>query len=110
MTSLKSAVITGANKGIGREVARRLAADGFKVWLGARDAERGRRAASELRAEGLAVQWLELDVTSDTSVAVAVKAVRNESSQLDVLVNNAGVAINYDSPPSEQALVDIKTT
>ncbi len=110
MTSAKSAVVTGANKGIGREVARRLATDGFKVWLGARDAERGTRAAMELRAEGLAVQWLAVDVTNDASVAAAVSAVRNESAHLDVLVNNAGVAINYDRPPSEQAMADIKAT
>src|SRR5260370_32015676 len=110
MTSARSAVVTGANKGIGREVARRLATDGFKGWLGARDAERGTRGAEELRAEGLDVQWLEIDVTNDESVAAAVSTVGNESSHLDVLVNNAGVAINYDRPPSEQAMADIKAT
>lgn len=61
MTSAKSAVVTGANKGIGREVARRLATDGFKVWLGARNAEHGARAARELRTEGLNVHWLKID-------------------------------------------------
>jgi NAD(P)-dependent dehydrogenase (short-subunit alcohol dehydrogenase family) len=110
MISAKSALVTGANKGIGREVARQLAIDGFKVWLGARDAERGTRAAAELRAEGLDVHWLEIDVTNDASVAKSVSTVRNESSHLDVLVNNAGVAINYDRPPSEQAMADIKAT
>jgi len=101
MISAKSALVTGANKGIGREVARQLAIDGFKVWLGARDAERGTRAAAELRAEGLDVHWLEIDVTNDASVAKSVSTVRNESSHLDVLVNNAGVAINETaSPPS----------
>jgi NAD(P)-dependent dehydrogenase (short-subunit alcohol dehydrogenase family) len=110
MTATKSALVTGANKGIGREVARRLATDGFKVWLGARDAERGTRAEKELRAEGLDAQWLELDVTSDASVAAAVSTVGRESSHLDVLVNNAGVAVNYDLPPSEQTLADIKAT
>lgn len=110
MTSARSAVITGANKGIGREVARRLATDGFKVWLGARDAERGTRAAKELRAEGLDIQWLAIDVTNEESVTAAASTVRNESSHLDVLVNNAGVAINYDRPPSEQAMADIKAT
>lgn len=110
MISAKSAVVTGANKGIGREVARRLAAGGFKVWLGARDAERGTTAAKELRAEGLDVQWLEMDVTNDASVAAAVRTVGKESSSLDVLVNNAAVAIHYDRSPSEQAIADIKTT
>lgn len=110
MVSAKSAVVTGANKGIGREVARRLAADGFRVWLGARDAARGTRAAKELQAEGLDVRWLEIDVTSDASVAAAARTVGNESSRLEVLVNNAGVAMNYDLPPSEQAMADIEAT
>ena len=110
MTATKSAVVTGANKGIGREVARRLAADGFKVWLGARNGERGTKAATELRAEGLDVQWLEIDVTKEETVAKAASTIGSVSSHLDVLVNNAGVAINYDRPPSEQAMADIKAT
>lgn len=110
MTTSKSAVVTGANKGIGREIARRLATMGFKVWLGARDAERGMTAERELRAEGLDIQWLALDVTQDDSVAAAAKTVGVESPGLDVLVNNAGIAINYELPPSEQHLADIKAT
>lgn len=110
MTISKSAVVTGANKGIGREIARRLATMGFKVWLGARDAERGMAAAQALRAEGLDVQWLELDVTQDESVAAAAKAVSAESPGVDVLVNNAGVAINYELAPSEQRIADIQAT
>ncbi|MCV3206346.1 SDR family NAD(P)-dependent oxidoreductase [Mesorhizobium sp. YC-39] len=110
MTTSKSAVVTGANKGIGREIARRLAAMGFKVWLGARNAERGMAAAQALRAEGLDVQWLELDVTQDESVAAAAKVVSAENPCLDVLVNNAGVAINYELAPSEQHLADIQAT
>ena len=110
MIPVKSAVVTGANKGIGREVARQLATDGFKVWLGARDAVRGTQAAKEMQAEGLDVRWLEIDVTRDESVAAATRTVGNESPRLDVLVNNAGVAINYDLPPSEQAIADIKAT
>lgn len=110
MASAKCALVTGANKGIGREVARRLAADGLKVWLGARDAGRGRQAALELRAEGLDAEWLDIDVTSDASVAAAVSTVRQASSHLDALVNNAGIALHYDLPPSEQSLADIKAT
>lgn len=110
MTTTKTAVVTGANKGIGREIARRLATMGLKVWLGARDAGRGMAAERELRAEGLDVQWLALDVTQDDSVAAAVKTVGAESPGLDVLVNNAGIAINYELPPSEQHLADIRAT
>jgi NAD(P)-dependent dehydrogenase (short-subunit alcohol dehydrogenase family) len=80
-------LITGANKGLGRETARRLAEAGHTVLVGARDAERGRRAASELGAV-----FLEIDPTSDASVAAAADLVRREYGRLDVLVNNAGTA------------------
>jgi NAD(P)-dependent dehydrogenase (short-subunit alcohol dehydrogenase family) len=110
MTTSKSALVTGANKGIGREVARRLAAVGFKVWLGARDAERGMEAAQALSGEGLDVHWLEIDVTQNESVAAAVKTVGADEPCLDVLVNNAGIAIRYDLPPSQQRIADIQAT
>lgn len=110
MTISKRALVTGANKGIGHEVARRLAAAGFKVWLGARDAGRGMAAAQALAAEGLDVRWLQIDVTSDESVAMAVKAVAAKGPCLDVLVNNAGIAVRYDLPPSQQRIADIEAT
>jgi len=106
----KTALVTGANKGIGREIARRLAAVGFKVWLGARDAGRGTAAAQALSAEGLDVHWLRLDVTEEESVAAAVKAVDGMGACLDVLINNAGIAIRYDLPPSQQRIADIRAT
>ncbi len=80
------ALVTGGNKGIGRETCRRLAALGHTVLLGARDAERGRAAAAEL-----GVTWLPLDVTDQRSVDAAAAQVRREHGRLDVLVNNAGV-------------------
>ncbi|MER8393927.1 SDR family oxidoreductase [Mesorhizobium sp. M1340] len=110
MTTSKTALVTGANKGIGREIARRMATMGFKVWLGARSAERGMAAAQALRAEGHDVEWLELDVTRDDSVKAAAEAFGQASPRLDVLVNNAGVAINYDLPPSQQRIADIQAT
>ncbi|TIT81774.1 MAG: 3-hydroxybutyrate dehydrogenase, partial [Mesorhizobium sp.] len=91
MTTQRNALVTGANKGIGLETARRLAALGFKVWLGARDAERGAAAAEALRGEGFDVEWLELDVASDESVAAATKTLAARAPGLDVLVNNAGI-------------------
>ena len=120
MTTSKSALVTGANKGIGREIARRLATIGFKVWLGARDAERGTAAAQALAAEGLDVHWLGIDVTNDESVAAAANAVGAEASCLDVLVNNAGIAAKYlesltpdgryDLSPSRERVPDIQAT
>ncbi len=76
-------LITGANKGLGHEAARRLIADGHEVWVGARDAALGRAAADELGG-----RFVQLDVTDDASVAAAAEAV----GDLDVLVNNAGIA------------------
>ncbi|RWL50086.1 MAG: SDR family oxidoreductase [Mesorhizobium sp.] len=120
MTTRKNALVTGANKGIGRETARRLAALDYKVWLGARDAERGETAAHALRGEGLDVEWLALDVANDDSVAAAAKAVAARAPGLDVLVNNAGIAPGYvealgpdgryERPPSRESLADMKTT
>lgn len=80
-------LITGANKGLGREAARRLLKIGHTVLVVARDAERGRRAAGELGAV-----FLEIDPTSDTSVAAAAEQVGSNYGRLDVLVNNAGTA------------------
>ena len=81
-------LITGANKGLGREAARRLLADGHEVWLAARDPARGRAAAEELGAHFVA-----LDVTDDASVTAAAERLDAEGG-LDVVVNNAGIVGN----------------
>jgi NAD(P)-dependent dehydrogenase (short-subunit alcohol dehydrogenase family) len=87
---MTATLITGANKGLGFETARRLIAAGHTVYVGSRDAERGRWAAEQLRARAV-----QLDVTNDTSVAAAVKAIDADGG-LDVLVNNAGVQVEMD--------------
>ncbi|GAA5011060.1 SDR family oxidoreductase [Actinopolymorpha pittospori] len=92
------ALVTGANKGIGREIARQLAALGMTVLLSARDERRGAQAAAELRAEGGEVIPLVLDVTDMVSVGAAAKTVEARFGRLDVLVNNAGIT----GPRSEQ--------
>ncbi|WP_285779111.1 SDR family oxidoreductase [Microtetraspora sp. NBRC 13810] len=86
------ALVTGANKGLGRETVRRLAGSGWLVLLAARDRERGTQAAATLADEGLDVEFVELDVTSDESAEAAVRAVAERVDHLDALVNNAGVA------------------
>jgi NAD(P)-dependent dehydrogenase (short-subunit alcohol dehydrogenase family) len=91
------ALVTGANKGIGRETVRRLASLGWTVWLGARDAERGKAAASELAGAG-DVRFVELDVTQDVSVSDAAALIADESGRLDVLVNNAGIPGGFVAP------------
>ena len=79
-------LITGANKGLGHEAARRLLGEGHEVWVAARDPERGRAAAEELGA-----RFVTLDVTHEDSVAEAARMLE-EAGGLDVLVNNAGIA------------------
>jgi NAD(P)-dependent dehydrogenase (short-subunit alcohol dehydrogenase family) len=82
---MTTTLITGANKGLGFETARRLVAAGHTVYVGSRDADRGRRAAEQLGA-----RMVLLDVTDDASVEAAAKAVEADGG-LDVLVNNAGI-------------------
>lgn len=84
-------LVTGANKGLGYETARRLGDLGWRVFLGARDEVRGREAAERLVAAGADVTFIPLDVTSDDSVAAAVQAIGKSTDRLDVLVNNAGI-------------------
>ena len=89
----KTALITGANKGIGREVARQLATQGYQVFIGSRDEARGQKTVDELVASGLAdVHLLVLDVSNDESVKQAYEALAAKISALDVLVNNSGVS------------------
>jgi len=89
------AVVTGANRGIGREVVSRLAHEGYRVVLGARDEARGRAAAAELGGAGARVLACALDVADDASVRAAAEWVRDELGRCDALVNNA--AIDYDT-------------
>ncbi|MFJ8748391.1 SDR family NAD(P)-dependent oxidoreductase [Streptomyces sp. NPDC102441] len=86
-----TALITGGNKGLGYETARRLGALGWRVFLGARDEARGLRASEQLAADGADVTFVPLDVTSDESVAAAVLTVSGITGRLDVLINNAGI-------------------
>ncbi|PWR06303.1 dehydrogenase [Micromonospora acroterricola] len=93
MTTNTIALITGANKGIGLATARQLGALGMTVLIGARDTERGRAAEEKLRAGGADARFVPLDVTDAESVEAAAKLVEREYGRLDVLVNNAGIAL-----------------
>jgi NAD(P)-dependent dehydrogenase (short-subunit alcohol dehydrogenase family) len=90
------ALVTGANKGIGFEVARQLARKDFHVFLGARNADAGRAAAAKLQSEGDAATFLEIDVTSRQSIRRAVEELSQQTDHLDVLVNNAGILLDND--------------
>ncbi len=89
---MTTTLITGANKGLGYETARRLIEAGHTVWMGARDAARGQQAANALGG-----RFVQLDVTSDASVAEAAETVA-AAGGLDVLVNNAGITGSHGEP------------
>jgi NAD(P)-dependent dehydrogenase (short-subunit alcohol dehydrogenase family) len=83
------ALVTGANKGIGLQIAKELAAHDFIVLIGSRSLEHGETAAKSVGADARALQ---LDVTNQASIAAAAERIRNELGRLDVLVNNAGIS------------------
>jgi len=99
----KVALVTGANKGIGFEIARQLGEAGFAVFLGARNAGLGEEAAAKLRTQGLDARYIELDLTRLDTIETAAAAIKASSGQLDVLVNNAAIVDAADGPPSSVA-------
>jgi NAD(P)-dependent dehydrogenase (short-subunit alcohol dehydrogenase family) len=94
---VKTVLITGANKGIGHEVARQLAAKGFHVFVGARNTMAGRKAAEEIAKKCGQATFLEIDVADKDSVTTAAREFSNIEDHLDVLVNNAGIIVDGDS-------------
>jgi NAD(P)-dependent dehydrogenase (short-subunit alcohol dehydrogenase family) len=93
MKNQKVALVTGANKGIGFEVARELARMSWRVFLGARNEKAGRAATEKLRGAGDVI-FLEIDVSSDKSIRAAAAELGRQSERLDVLINNAGILLD----------------
>lgn len=92
-------LISGANSGVGLATAQRLAKEhGHHVIIGSRNAEAGAKIAAELQAEGHLASSIQLDLTSDTSVAAAAKFIEEKFGHLDVLINNAGILIDGREP------------
>jgi NAD(P)-dependent dehydrogenase (short-subunit alcohol dehydrogenase family) len=90
---MKTVLITGANKSIGFETARQLLEQGYYVYLGSRDLEKGQQAVSQLKSEGLEqVEPIAIDVNDPASVKAARAVLGSKISVLDVLINNAGIA------------------
>lgn len=100
MTTQKIALVTGANKGIGLEIARQLAKSGVTVLLGSRDLTLGQQAVAALRSERLDVEAVQVDLNDEATIAAAAHLIGERHSRLDILVNNAGIVDAEDGPPS----------
>jgi NAD(P)-dependent dehydrogenase (short-subunit alcohol dehydrogenase family) len=105
----KVALITGANKGIGLEIARQLGRQGMTVLVEARDAGRGREAIEGLRSEGIDAYLIRFDVTSQATIDQAARRIEEEFGRLDILVNNAGIFVD-DAPPSGLGMEVLRRT
>ena len=108
MSEKKVALVTGANKGIGFEVARGLGKAGMTVLLAARDEGRGREAAARLKGEGLDVREIALDLGDEATIRAAAEGIEGEFGRLDALVNNAGIGDSGDGPTSKADLAAIR--
>ena len=98
------ALVTGANKGIGLEIARQLAQTGVRVIIGARDDSRARAAVDDLTSQGLVAQSVWLDLDNAESITEAAATIAAEHGRLDILVNNAGIFDTADGPPGTASL------
>ncbi|MFI6044820.1 SDR family oxidoreductase [Nocardia sp. NPDC051321] len=107
MNDTKTALVTGANKGIGFAIAQGLGAIGYTVAVGARDDIKRKEAVERLRAAGIDAFGVALDVTSDDSVTAAVTAIEQTAGRLDVLVNNAGIAGRIDGGAQDPTTLDL---
>jgi NAD(P)-dependent dehydrogenase (short-subunit alcohol dehydrogenase family) len=94
---MNTVLITGANKGIGYEVARQLAGKGFQVFVGARNRDAGQKAVAKIAEEGGQAIFLGIDVADNPSVTVAAREFAKAADHLDVLVNNAGIILDGDN-------------
>jgi NAD(P)-dependent dehydrogenase (short-subunit alcohol dehydrogenase family) len=107
----KIALITGANKGIGFEIARQLGAQGITILAGVRNQARGEAAVQQLHAGGIDATVVHLDVTDQASIDAAAAFIDQTYGKLDILVNNAGISMReWGTPPSELALEDVRKT
>jgi NAD(P)-dependent dehydrogenase (short-subunit alcohol dehydrogenase family) len=104
------ALVTGANRGIGLEIVRQLAAKGITTILAARDARKAEEAARRLSAEGLPVHARELDVADQGSVDRLAKSVESEFGKLDVLINNAGILLDQERTGLDAGMDAVRTT
>lgn len=108
--SNKIALITGANKGIGFEIATKLGLEGIKIYIGARSVERGEAAAQKLRNEGISAQFILVDLHNYDSIYQTADFIKQTEGRLDILVNNAGIIDPKDGAPSNTDIDTVKRT
>ena len=107
MDTTRTALVTGANKGIGFAIAQGLGALGLTVAVGARDPARGAEAVQRLQAAGVDAFEVALDVTSEDSAAAAAATIEERTGRLDVLVNNAGTSGRSDGGAQDPTTLDL---
>jgi short-subunit dehydrogenase len=96
---MKKVLVTGANKGIGYEIAKQMSKKNFHVLLGARDINRGKAAANEINSLGGKVTFIQLDLSNEKSIHKAVEEIKTEHRDLSMLINNAGIGGNMEHGP-----------
>lgn len=102
MAAKRTALVSGANRGLGLEISRQLAHQGYRVFMGMRDPAGGQAALAALSAQGLDVRCLPLNVADSASIRTAVAEISRATTALDALVNNAGVLLDgWSLPPSQ---------
>lgn len=108
---MKKALITGANKGIGYEIARHLGKAGWQVIIGARDEERAKKAMETLKADGVkAMDWQYVNLSDNKAIEISANEISDKYPDLSLLVNNAGIPGNMAVPSYEQTLKDVIDT
>jgi NAD(P)-dependent dehydrogenase (short-subunit alcohol dehydrogenase family) len=104
------ALVTGANKGIGLEVARQLGKSGHRILLGARDTTRGLEAAKTLQDEGIDVRFVTIDLSDTASLKATAADIEANEGRIDILINNAGIAVQGDGLPGSTDLDVVRQT
>jgi NAD(P)-dependent dehydrogenase (short-subunit alcohol dehydrogenase family) len=107
---IRIALVTGANKGIGLEIARQLGMQGMRVLVGARDQDRGQAAAAALAHEGISARDVQLDLTEPATIGSAAADIEAREGRLDILINNAGITSSGDGSPGTAFLEAMRRT
>jgi NAD(P)-dependent dehydrogenase (short-subunit alcohol dehydrogenase family) len=110
MSNSKVILVTGANKGIGHEIVRQLAARRYSVILTSRDESKGIAAQVQLKKENLSVEYLQMDITHEKSIREAYNKVKSTYGKLDVLINNAAILLKEDQSLLKNDLSILKQT